>query len=246
MIKYIGIVIGLLSTISSYTQNPMRTVEELINTKEPGWPVVQGWIKEATNKVEILSGDSVKGREALYKTQVTTRSPMGAIIYSTGGILIDHGWIRILGSGNSRLNRSLPDWNKGISINEFGEQPPFLLIADDVVGGYFAINGGAFGEDFGKVYYLAPDNLKWESLGMTYTEFLFFCFNGKLDKFYKSLRWKNWEKEVAALDGNEVFNFYPFLWTKEGKNIDKCSRKNVPIHEQYQLNINMRKQLRME
>jgi hypothetical protein len=171
---------------------------------------------------------------------------MGAIIYSTGGILIDHGWIPILGSGNSRLNRSLPDWNKGISINEFGEQPPFLLIADDVVGGYFAINGGAFGEDFGKVYYLAPDNLKWESLGMTYTEFLFFCFNGKLDKFYKSLRWKNWEKEVAALDGNEVFNFYPFLWTKEGKNIDKCSRKNVPIHEQYQLNINMRKQLRME
>lgn len=81
---------------------------------------------------------------------------------------------------------------------------------------------------------------------MTYTEFLFFCFNGKLDKFHKSLRWKNWEKEVAALDGNEVFNFYPFLWTKEGKNIEKCSRKNIPISEQYQLNINMRKQLGME
>lgn len=149
MIKYIGIVIGLLSTISSYTQNPMRTVEELINTKEPGWPLVQGWIREATNKVEILSCDSLKGRDALYKTQVTTRSPMGAIIFSTGGILIDHGWIRILGSGSSRLNRTLPDWNKGISINEFGEQPPFLLIADDAVGGFFAINGGAFGEDFG-------------------------------------------------------------------------------------------------
>ncbi len=81
---------------------------------------------------------------------------------------------------------------------------------------------------------------------MTYTEFLFFCFNGKLDKFYKTLRWKNWEKEVAALDGNEVYNFYPFLWTKEGKNIEKCSRKKVPILEQYQLTINMRKQLGIE
>jgi hypothetical protein len=52
--------------------------------------------------------------------------------------------------------------------------------------------------------------------------------------------------ELTALDGNDDFNFYPFLWTKEGKNIEKCSRKKVPISEQYQLNINMRKQLGME
>jgi len=38
-------------------------------------------------------------KSALVAVQVTTRSPMGAIIYETGGILVDHGWIRILGSG---------------------------------------------------------------------------------------------------------------------------------------------------
>ena len=37
---------------------------------------------------------------------------MGAVIFETGGILIDEGWLRILGSGHPRLPRSLPDWNK--------------------------------------------------------------------------------------------------------------------------------------
>ena len=44
-----------------------------------------------------------KAEFALYKTQVTTRSPMGAIIYETMNILIDNGWIRILGSGNEKI-----------------------------------------------------------------------------------------------------------------------------------------------
>jgi len=75
----------------------MRQVEELINKTDPGWIFVDEWIKSAKNKVEILSVDTTKAKDALYKTQVTTRSPMGAIIYMTGGLLIDDGWIRILG-----------------------------------------------------------------------------------------------------------------------------------------------------
>lgn len=99
----------------------MRSVDELINNTEPGWTLVQQWINSAKNKVEVLSCDTAKAKDALYKTQVTTRSPMGAIIYSTGGLLVDNGWIRILGSGNSKLNRTLPDWNKGKSFKEFGD-----------------------------------------------------------------------------------------------------------------------------
>jgi hypothetical protein len=41
---------------------------------------------------------------------------MGAIIYETGGLLVDNGWIRILGSGHKKLDRNLPEWNKGKSI----------------------------------------------------------------------------------------------------------------------------------
>jgi Protein of unknown function DUF2625 len=232
-----------LLTLMTFSQNKMRPLDQLINKTEPGWTLVQEWINKAKNKVEVLPCDTVKAKDALYKTQVTTRSPMGAIIYSTGGLLIDSGWIRILGSGSTKLNRTLPDWNKGKSFKEYGEQPSFLLIADDAAGGFFAVNGGAFGNDAGKVYYLSPDNIEWEPLELTYTEFLNFCFNGDLADFYKDLRWNGWKAEVAKLDGNSAYNFFPFLWTKEGKDINKVSRKPIPVEEQFSFTLDMRKQL---
>lgn len=232
-----------LTSLTTLAQNKMRPVEELINTADPGWTLVKNWIDSARNKVEILAVDSIKGKEALFKTQVTTRSPMGAIIYMTGGLLVDDGWIRILGSGNSKLSRSLPDWNKGKSFREIGETPSFLLIADDAAGGFFLLNGGGLGKDLGKVYYFAPDNLEFEPLDLTYTEFLLFCFNNDLDKFYEDTRWTNWRDEVSKLEGDKVFNFYPFRWTKEGKDINKVSRKAISIEEQYNFNLDMRKQL---
>lgn len=198
-------------TLTTFSQNKMRTLEQLLNKADPGWPLVQEWISKARNKVEVLPCDTAKANDALYKTQVTTRSPMGAIVHSTGGLLVDGGWIRILGSGSTKLARTLPDWNKGKSFKEFGEQPSFLLVADDAAGGFFAINAGAFGNDAGKVYYLAPDNVEWEPLELTYTEFLQFCFNGDLADFYKELRWKDWQTEVATLDGSKTYNFFPFL-----------------------------------
>lgn len=227
-------------------QNKMKKAEELIDKKDPGWVIVESWIKTAKNKVEILPADGLKAKEALFHTQVTTRSPMGAIVFMTGGLLIDDGWIRILGSGNSKFNRTLPDWNKGKSFNEFGETPPFLLIADDAIGGFYLLNGGGLGTDVGKIYYFSPDNLEYEQLDITYSEFLEFCFNNDLDKFYEGNRWNGWREEVSKLKGDEVFNFYPFLWTAEGSDINKSSRKIISIQEQYGLNLDLRKQLGFE
>jgi hypothetical protein len=244
--KFSSIVILTVLHLSVFAQTPMRPLDELINRTDPGWPIVKQWIDAAKNKVEILLVDTLKANDALYKTQVTTRSPMGAIIYSTGGLLIDNGWIRILGSGSGKLKRSLPDWNKGKSFKDFGDKPPFLLIADDAAGGFFAINGGLLGNDPGKVYYLAPDNLEWEAMDMTYTEFLNFCFNGVIASFYEDLRWTNWKSEVAALNGDTVYSFYPYLWSKEGKDINKATRKPVSVEEQYNFNIESRKKLGLE
>ena len=64
-------------------------------------------------------------------------------------------------------------------LREPDESPPFLLIGDDVVGGFFAINGGGLGEEVGKAHYFAPDSLSWESLGVGYTDFLLWCFSGE-------------------------------------------------------------------
>ena len=108
------------------------------------------------------------------------------------------------------------------------------------------LNGGALGSDLGKVYYLAPDNLEYEQLDITYTEFLHFCFNNDLEDFYKGYRWRNWKNDVSKLTGDQVFNFFPCLWLKEGKDVSKVSRKAVPVEEQYNLNLDFRKQLGLD
>ena len=76
--------------------------------------------------------------------------------------------------------------------------------------------------------------------------FLNFCFNNNLEEFYKGYRWKTWKEDVAKLNCDEVFNFVPYLWTKEGKDIEKSSKKDIEIEEQYNLNLDFRKQLGIE
>jgi hypothetical protein len=243
MLKWIGTLLVSIAVFPCIAQHNLRPVESLINPTENSWPLVKGWIDKATNKVEVLPCDTEKAKTALFKTQVTNRSPMGAVIYSTGGILIDDGWIRILGSGHKRLNRTLPDWNNGKAYKDFAEVPHFLLIADEAAGGFFALNGGLFGKDAGKVYYLSPDNPEWEQLGLTYTEFLNFCFNGDLEGFYKDLRWNGWRAEVAGLDGDMAYAFFPYLFSKEGSDVNKSERRAVPVEEQYQFAVNMIRQM---
>lgn len=221
----------------------MKPLEELINIEEPGWELVEGWMKEAKNEIEILDRDSTQADSALYRTQITTRSPMGAIIYETGGILVDNGWIRILGSGSDKLKRNLPKWNKGKSFERYGQAPPFLLIADDAIGGFFALNGGSFGnQDLGKIYYFSPDYLEWEPLEIGYSDFIYWTFTGEIDKFYEGLRWKKWKKEVKEMGADRAMNFYPFLFT-EYDDIEKLSRKDVPIEEMWTMQMDVRNQL---
>jgi hypothetical protein len=216
---------------------PTRPLSELINTQEPGWELVTGWIKQAKNKVQVLPKTPARADSSLLAAQVTTRSPMGAIIYETGGILVDGGWLRILGSGSPAMDRDLIGWNSK-------KQPGFLLIADDVMGGFYALNTGAFGaESIGKIFYFGPDNLRWEATNKTYSEFLLFCFSGDLASYYKNLRWKGWEQEVEALTGNQGIACYPFLFTKEGKNVAKNKRKAVPIAELWTFGQDMQHQL---
>ncbi len=214
----------------------MRTLAELIDHKEPAWPLVQQWIAEASVSVEVFPADPAAGGTALHATQLTTRSPLGAIAHNAAGILIDNGWLRVLGAGkHPRFQRSLPEWNEGRSNR-------FFLVADDVVGGFFAINGGAFGEDLGNVYFYAPDSLRWEPCGFGYSQFLVWAMSEKLNEFYDLLRWDGWVSEVKQLSGDQVINIYPFLWAK-GPPIKERHRGAVPIAEQWALQLDLQRQL---
>lgn len=55
-----------------------RTLEQLINLDDPGWPFVQELIAKATNSIEALPGDRKRGEAALLAIQVTTgaRAPI--------------------------------------------------------------------------------------------------------------------------------------------------------------------------
>jgi hypothetical protein len=215
----------------------LKQFEELFDREEPGWPLVQEWIAEAKNPVEVLAPPNDALREtALVHTQVTTRSPMGAVIYETGGIFVDYGWIRILGSGHPRLPRSAPDWNWKRSFHVSGERPSFFLCGDDAVGGFFAIDGGGLGVEAGKVCYFAPDSLRWENTKLGYSQFLTWCFQGDLATYYQTARWPNWQEDVTRLGGDQVFGIYPFLFC-EGPPVAERSRKPLPITEIYDLHV---------
>ena len=221
----------------------MKTLETLIDTQDPGWPVIQEWMAEAKNRYRILPKTSQRANQELLNAQVTTRSIMGAVIYETGGILINEGWIRVLGSGSQELDRGIMSWNKGKSFQNYGDRPAFLLVADDVVGGYFAINAGALGPDMGAIHYLAPDTLQWENLEVGYSDFLYWLLIGPIDTFYETFNWKNRDRDLEQVDGNHTISFVPFLWTSEGHDLEQTDKRIIPVEEHYALTLELQKQL---
>jgi hypothetical protein len=223
----------------------MRGLTELLEQKEPAWPLVQEWIRSATNPVEVLPPSDPQRGEALVRLQVTTRSPMGAVVYESGGLLVDYGWLRILGSGHPRLLRSLPEWNYGRTWTDPHRPPPLLLVADDVAGGFFALNGGGLSGPSGNTFYFAPDNLQWEDLGFGYTDFLRWALMGDLSQYYENCRWPGWETEVQHMHGGQALSIYPFLWAK-GPPMAERARGLVPVEEVYGVQQDIARQLGLD
>ena len=223
----------------------MKSLDELILRPESTWLMVQEWVSKATNDVEILAVSKQDASNVLYQLQVTTKSVLGAVLYYTGGILVEHGWLRLLGSGNVKLPRSLTSWNGVDSNGKSSRMQSSLLIADDAVGGFYAMNGGAFEGKLGEIFYLAPDTLEWESLDMQYSDFLNWAFLGDVRKFYESFRWDNWLEEVKCLEGDKGVLIYPYLWA-EGDALSNRTRAIVPIEELWNVNMENREKLGIE
>jgi hypothetical protein len=219
-----------------------KTLEQLVSTPEPAWPLVQQWMAEATNGVEALPGTRARGEAALLALQVTARSPMGALALESGGLLIDHGWLRVLGGGHARMQSSLTHWNglgEGAALAIEGA----MVVAHDVVGGVFAINGGAFEGDAGNVFYFSPDTLEWEDTELGYSDWLAWSLSGDLETFYENMRWPGWEKDAAALGPDEAVSIAPPLVFEEGGSVAERSRKVVPAAQLVRLHFDLAAQL---
>lgn len=211
----------------------MKPLDELINAEESALPFVNETAEAQPGRC-VVHPPSPAAPKVLHRTQVTTRSPMGAIAYHTGGITILGGWVRILGSGSPALPRTLPDWNDGRAQG-------FYLIADDAFGGFFALDGGALGTGGGQVFYFSPRSLRWEPLGCSYTQFLVWAcsdFRG----FYEDTAWPGCEEAIARLGPDRCFFFYPPLWTAECT-LPPREVRDVPVAEAWDFQMDAARQL---
>ncbi|OOF48558.1 hypothetical protein BKK52_05520 [Rodentibacter trehalosifermentans] len=184
----------------------MKSLNELIDKEKTTWNMIQSWFKQVNNNFEVLPKEVEAANSELLGMQLSTKTPLGAIIYETGGLLIDGGWLRILGSGHEKLPRVFFTWNLGKTFEGMGERPLYLLIADDIVGGYFAVNGGGLGEKIGIVYYYHPKKRKWESIGLNYSQFLGWALTADIASFYYDLRKENWQLLLEQVNGNQIIN----------------------------------------
>jgi hypothetical protein len=111
-----------------------------------------------------------------------------------------------------------------------------------VIGGFFALDGGQLGEKVGAMFYFAPDTLCWEPMNMGYSDFVYWCFSGDVEKYYTDYRWNGWQEDVKNLPSDKVFGFYPFLWAQADSS-ESRTRRSISIAEHYDIQLDMAKQL---
>lgn len=190
----------------------MRDLHELINEAEDRLSQIEDWARKSPRTAEILPVNRAAGAATLVALQVTTRSILGALAFRTGGVFIDRGWMRHLGSGHARLGGGLVEWNASHGGDPL--DPPLdgaLVVAYDVLGGFFAINSGAFDGSVGSMHYWAPDRQIWEPMDIGHGAFVAWSMTDSLDKFYEGSRWSGWEVDVAALGPDQGLAMYPPL-----------------------------------
>jgi hypothetical protein len=137
------------------------------------------------------------------------------------------------------IRRTLGGWNAELGV----PLDHFVIVADDVLGGVFAINGGALGPERGNVYYFAPDTLEWEDLARGHTAFVQWALSADLAEFYGDLRWPGWEAESEEVGGDRAISLYPPPWTAEGRNLPMADRRTVPAAERWHLHMDIAAQL---
>lgn len=229
----------------------VRTLAELTDVGDPGWTRFIELIAASPVSVEVVPPDQVQCEASLHQLQVTARSALGAVALNTGGLLVDHGWLRVY--GGCRTADGMPSI---ADVNGFPAEPTpegvpghGLVIAHDVLGGVFALNlatspaHGRLGEP-GEVIYFAPDSMEWEPMEGGYGSWLTWALSDTLGRFYESLRWPGWENETAGLNPRQGITVYPFLWTQEAHDdLAATTRRPVPIRQLLSLHQEFHRQM---
>lgn len=174
------------------------------------WTLLRRWLDGAAHHVTVQPPDEEGGRAALAALGVGERSMLGALALNTGGLAVDHGWLRVHGGPG------LASWQ--------GRLEGSLVVGHDVVAGFYAVDG----QD-GEVRYLTPDSLEWMGTEMSHSEWVHWTLAGDLESFYAGLRWPGWEEESAALAADHGLAVDPPPFTREGRSIADAARDPAPV-----------------
>lgn len=164
----------------------IRDISALAEVND-AWPLLSGLVDASPVGARALPKDESASRECVTRLQVTTRSAVGGLAYNCGGLVVDHGWLRILGGGHDQLH-SLCEANDLPDPSPSSTPPGRLVVAEDVLGGQFAIDGGELGVEPGTVCYFGPDSLAWVGLGVGHGQFVEQMLSGTTTEIYEDLR----------------------------------------------------------
>jgi hypothetical protein len=231
----------------------MRELDELTDVADPAWPVLEELFAASSAPLEVLPVDPAEGRRSLLQMQITARSTLGSMALNCGGLIVDDGWVRVFGGGSSADRDGMPSLAQ---INAFPAEfdPAWspvdgLIVGHDVLGGVFALNGhdpagqGRPG-DPGQMTYFAPDSLAWEAMEMGHSTWVSWLLSGRLEQFYKGMRWPDWREEAAALTFAQGITVFPYLWSKEAReNLAATSRRAVAMREVLGVAANFARQM---
>lgn len=195
------------------------------------WNEVYDLIGESQKEISIFDGNESVGYAELEKMNLLSLSTLGVIIIYSSGICVDN-WIRILGQKTS-VHKGILFYNNYQKENVTMEK--MMIVAQDVVGGIFAINMGKYQKGLKKIWYFAPDTLQWECMDMSYAEFVAWAIQGNTDEFYSSMRWNGWKEDCNKAGFDEMMLIYPFLWAKEC-NLETATKKVVSSDELIRMN----------
>jgi hypothetical protein len=198
---------------------------------DSAWGQFSSWISQAGARVRVLPVEPHRGEPIARALGVSARSSLWAMATNVGALVIDDGWVRVLGGGTAGQRADLADWNGLSDAPTFARSVGFFVVGYDVMGGVFALDGGALsgGPGNGQVFYFAPDSLAWEPMEMGYTPWLQWLLldRERVDGWFESQRWPGWRDEVRDLSLDTAVSAFPFAWTEEGKDPSRVHREPI-------------------
>ena len=194
---------------------------DVVEDDQASWLALTDVLLRSPAAPRILPADHETALASLRQLQIAAASPLGAIALHSGGILLYDGWLRIFG-GSPCPEVCLP------SIGQINAFPAHLdrnwtptqglIVAHDVLGGAFLLNGLRPGPGRpgvpGEVIYFDPASLSWTRMRMSHSEWLTWCVSGDLPLFYEGLLWPGWRDDVRTLRADQGIAVSPSLWSE--------------------------------